>query len=462
MKIRLFDQTLFFFSNSFRKAPCVLLLTCLAGWPLVGFGAAAEAADPPDQAVTIDEIASGIRQHIEEESKAHGGYFKVPFQGKELNLQLVRVHLEYLSDLGGGVHFACVDLVGKDGPVYDLDFFMQGPPGQMTVTKTSVHKINGQPLYLWEQKPDGTWHHVPVKDAPKGLLGVIHGSDRFEFIYRAHLPEITGEAKLWLPLATSSDFQRVTVEAIDAPGSWRELDESAYGNKVLFLNLKPADSGKTVEIRYRVQRFEKSEYAVREADLDLKKYLVSEVPGPAAENFRTIAEKVTRGKTDDMERARALYDHVVETVRYARYGDGWGRGDAVYACDAHSGNCSDFHAYFIALARAIGLPARFAIGAAIPSERNDGGIDGYHCWAEFFADGRWVPVDISEANKNSSLIDYYFGHNPANRFELSQGRDLVVEPGPASGPINFLAYPVLEVNGQPVDVPTQFLFRRPG
>ena len=30
------------------------------------------------------------------------------------------------------------------------------------------------------------------------------------------------------------------------------------------------------------------------------------------------------------------------------------------------------------------------------------------------------------------------------------GRDLVVEPGPKSGPINFLAYPLLEVNGIPV------------
>ena len=150
-----------------------------------------------------------------------------------------------------------------------------------------------------------------------------------------------------------------------------------------------------------------------------------------------------------------------EKLRYAKYGSGWGRGDALYACDARSGNCSDFHAYFIALARAIGIPARFAIGAAIPSERDDGGIDGYHCWAEFFAEGKWVPVDISEANKNSSLSDYYFGQHPANRFELSKGRDLTVEPGHASGSINFLAYPVMEIAGKPMKVHTEFLFRRP-
>src|SRR5438477_2936860 len=186
--------------------------------------------------VTIDEIAAGIQKHIAEQSKASGGYFKVQFDKKELNLELVRVHLEYLSDLDGGVHFACVDLVGTDGPVYDVDFFMKGPPGAMTVTETSVHKINGRPLYLWQQRRNGTWRRVPVKNAPKHLLGVINGTDEFEFIYRAKLPEITSDAKLWLPLARSDTFQRVEVKQIIAPEHWRELDERDYGNKVLFLN----------------------------------------------------------------------------------------------------------------------------------------------------------------------------------------------------------------------------------
>jgi transglutaminase-like putative cysteine protease len=147
-------------------------------------------------------------------------------------------------------------------------------------------------------------------------------------------------------------------------------------------------------------------------------------------------------------------------MRYMKYGTNWGVGDATRACEARSGNCSDYHAYFIALARAIGIPARLAIGAAIPSERNEGRIDGYHCWAEFFADDKWWPVDISEADKYSSLATYYFGHHPANRMELSQGRDLLVEPSPASGPINLLAYPVLEVAGTPVKPETIFSFRR--
>jgi transglutaminase-like putative cysteine protease len=410
--------------------------------------------------VSIEDIAAGIEKHITAQSKLSGGYFHLRHQNKELNLQLVRVHLEYLSYLGAGVSFACVDLVGSDGPVYDVDFFMKGPAGDMTVTETTVHKISGQPLYLWEQRRDGTWRRIAVKNAPRRLLGVINGSDEFEFTYRVKLPPIAGDARLWLPLAKSDTFQRVELREIETPEPWHELAEGDHGNKLLFLQAGPADSGKAIEIRYHVKRFEKSEYAVR--DPTPEKYLLPERLVPNNETFHAIAREVTQGKKTDLERARALYDHVIGKLRYAKYGSGWGVGDAVYACDARSGNCSDFHAYFIALARAAGIPARFEIGAAIPSERNDGGIDGYHCWAEFFADGKWVPVDISEADKNASLADYYFGHHPANRFELSKGRDLVVEPAPVSGPINLLAYPVLEVDGKPVKVQTEFLFRRPG
>ena len=236
------------------------------------------------------------------------------------------------------------------------------------------------------------------------------------------------------------------------------MKEHEYGNSVLFLTLGPQDSGKTVEIRFQIQRREKTVYAAN--TLSSGQYLQPERLVPADERFRTIAEKVVEGKKGDLVRARALYDHVIDRMRYMKYGPGWGIGDAVYACDARTGNCSDFHSYFIALSRAVGIPARFAIGAAIPSERNSGGIDGYHCWVEFYTDGKWWPVDISEADKCSSLSTYYFGHHPANRIELSRGRDLVLEPGPASGPINFLAYPVLEVAGKPTYAKVEFAFNR--
>jgi transglutaminase-like putative cysteine protease len=418
------------------------------------------ARKPPAPEVSIEQIEGAITAHIEATTRSGDGYFRVPYRGGELELKLVRVHTEYLADLGEGVQFACVDLVGADGPVYDVDFFMKGLPGPATVTETTVHKIDGKPIYAWEQKPDGSWVRVPAAEASDRLLGVIRGEDAFEFVYRVRLPALSGPAKLWLPLAQTDEYQTVRVASIRTPGSRQELEESRHGNKVLFVALDREDGGSTVEIRYEVRRREKAPYPATEASLQV--YLEPESLVPVTDTIRAIAEEVVEEKPTDLMRARALYDHVIERVRYAKYGSGWGRGDAVYACDVRSGNCTDFHAYFIALARAAGIPARFAIGASIPSERDDGGIDGYHCWAEFFADGKWWPVDVSESDKNARLASYYFGHHPANRIELSRGRDLVVEPGPAGGPINFLAYPVLEVDGKPVKVKTDFMFRREG
>ena len=289
---------------------------------------------------------------------------------------------------------------------------------------------------------------------------IIKGSDEFEFIYRVKLPEIKGEARLWIPLAKTDAFQTVTQEEVSIPIKWEKVQKRDYANDICVLHPQSTDSGKTIELRYRVVRREKAAY--RASGEDVARYLRPEKLVPVNETFKTLARDAVAGKQNDLERAKALYEHVVARMRYDKSGTGWGRGDAVYACDARTGNCSDFHAYFIALARSIGIPARFAIGATIPADKNEGAIEGYHCWAEFFADERWVPVDISEAWKNPKLAGYYFGHNPANRFELTKGRDLVVDPAPASGPINFLVYPLLEMNGEIVKPETTFTFRRIG
>lgn len=415
------------------------------------------APEPVPHVVTAD-IQAGIEAHIRQRSSLGGGYFSLPFQDQELRLRLVRVHTEYLANLGPRRHFACVDLANVDGNVYDVDFFLEGDPGSMSVTETTVHKINGQPLYVWEQTPDGRWQRRPVEAASNALLGVVEGHDSFEFLYQATIPRLSGEARMWIPLPASDAFQTVTTRGIVAPGRRRILTDSRYGNRVLFLTLGPDDSEKPILLRFHVERREKAAHA--DAHSHPADHLAPEQLVPADPEFARIAAAIVAGKEGDLARARALYDHTIDRLRYQRYGPGWGRGDAAYACQAGSGNCTDFHAYFIALARAAGIPARFAIGAAIPSERDEGGIDGYHCWAEFYAEGRWWPVDISEADKYSNLATYYFGHHPANRIELSRGRDLILDPGPAAGPVNFLAYPVLEVGGETVVVKPLFSFRR--
>ena len=404
------------------------------------------------------EIQLGIENHIEEQSKLGKGFFKLAFDEKELNLKLVRVHTEYLANLGPQEHFACVDLASSEGFVYDVDFFLTGDPGEMKVTETMVHKTNGQPHYLWEQKDDKTWHRVPSDNASPELLGVIKDEDYFEFFYRIMLPEINEPSRMWIPLPISDKFQSIELKYFKSPVSYEILEDYEYGNKVFFMEFNSENSGENIEIGYLVNRQEKGVY--EDIIKDPIDYLRPNRLVPENEEFSKIAKEVVAGKLGQLAQARALYDHTIDRMKYIKYGDGWGKGDAVYACDVKTGNCTDFHSYFIALARSVDIPARFAIGASIPSTRNEGGVDGYHCWAEFYTDGNWWPIDISEGDKCSALSTYYFGHNPANRIEFSHGRDLVVEPGPISGPINFLAYPVFEIGNETVKAKVEFTFNR--
>lgn len=409
--------------------------------------------------VGFAEIEAGIKSYMEEKVNPEDGFFHIQEKGMALRLELVRIHREYLSDPGLKRHFVCVDLADANGDVYDVDFSLQGGKDSLTLTEITLHKVNGKPLYFWQQQEDKIWHKVAVDVASLDLLGVIKEQDEFEFRYQVELPKITEEAKMWVPIASSDSFQNVKLISLKAPGKQQMLEDKENGNTILFLELEPEHSGESLEIIYQVKRLEKNPFDAQEPISD--KYLSTSLLMPVGGRFSDIANEAIGGKQQDSKlvQARALYDYIIDRMRYIKTGN-YGNGDAVYACDTRTGNCSEFHSFFISLARSAGIPARFSIGAAIPSERNEGSIGGYHCWAEFYAEGKWWPVDISEGNKYPALADYYFGHHPANRIELSRGRDLQLKPGPLSGPINFLAYPLLEVGGEPTLTQTSFSFIR--
>jgi transglutaminase-like putative cysteine protease len=174
-----------------------------------------------------------------------------------------------------------------------------------------------------------------------------------------------------------------------------------------------------------------------------------------------LAKENTRGKQGAVEKAYALYDYVFHTLRYDKSGTGWGRGDSLWACDAKHGNCTDFHSLFISMLRAEKIPARFEIGFPLPTDTRQGEIPGYHCWAEFYVDGPgWIPVDISEAWKDQSKHDYFFGTLDANRVQFTIGRDITLTPKQEGPPLNYFVYPYVEVDGQPYEkLGKKFAFR---
>jgi len=111
---------------------------------------------------TMSNVSDGLKEFISGyATKSPDKKFHIPFQRKDLALDLVKVHDDRLSSLGGNKYFACVDMKGTDGRLYDIDFLMVVKPARLTVTETSVHKINGKPLYNWKEEK-GVWKKVKV------------------------------------------------------------------------------------------------------------------------------------------------------------------------------------------------------------------------------------------------------------------------------------------------------------
>ena len=287
---------------------------------------------------------------------------------------------------------------------------------------------------------------------------------KFEFEYKATVKDIPAGAKsveLWIPVPHDDPFQQITEMRIDSPSHYN-IRTARYGNRVLHISLNsPPQSSFTVTVRFTAvrrehvqERLQQANYSSAEKEKvgrDVAHWLEPDRLVPLDETIRKWAREVVdaAGAKTDLEKARAIYNHIVATVKYDKTGQGWGRGDIYYACDVRRGNCTDFHAIFIGYCRAVGIPARFSIGFPLPPERGAGEISGYHCWAEFYLKGvGWVPVDASEAAKNPDKREYFFGAHDENRVEFTRGRDLILKPKQQGEPLNYFVYPYAEVDGK--------------
>jgi len=301
------------------------------------------------------------------------------------------------------------------------------------------------------------------------------GSRTFDFTYDVTLKKIppkTRQVRIWVPVASTNPHQTVRILKISSSVPHRITREAIYGNRMLYATVVPPyHPGSEFKVVYRITRkaYSEGDYSsLQQYNQDpplnprlMARYLEPNRLVPTSGSIARIARATTQGKQGEIDKAYALYNYVFQNMRYDKSGTGWGRGDALWACDAKHGNCTDFHSLFIALARAAKIPASFDIGFPLPANR-EGNVPGYHCWARFYAEGLgWVPVDISEAWQNPSKHDFYFGSLDANRVEFSTGRDLLLTPRQKGPPVNYFVYPYVEVDGKPFNgsIGTRFSFR---
>jgi transglutaminase-like putative cysteine protease len=315
---------------------------------------------------------------------------------------------------------------------------------------------------------------VILRSAPAAVNSAP--SRTFDLTYSTEIHDLPVGAKqveLWLPYPQSDDYQEILTAKVNSAFPTKIETASQYGNKMVHLVVKsPTAATIPVTMEFTVRRKErvqKNFLAVKttsdgKAPEDLQRWLQSDHLVPLDQRIREMSGEITAGKKTDVEKARAIYDYVLANMKYDKSGTGWGNGDIYWACDAKRGNCTDFHALFIGLARTAGIPAKFEIGFPLPVDKQEGEIAGYHCWAEFWLKGYgWVPVDISEAWKDPARREYFFGAHDANRVQFSVGRDVTLSPQQAGAPLNYFIYPYAEVDGKAfTQVNKKFTFREIG
>jgi transglutaminase-like putative cysteine protease len=307
----------------------------------------------------------------------------------------------------------------------------------------------------------------------------------FEIVTSVDVANPVGRTRLWLPVPWSSvsDYQRTLEVRWDA-GSAAHVELATlpgYDVRVLQVEWQDATSVGPITLTSRV--------ATRDRQVDLARSASPaerpEEPNVLATYLRPTsllptdgivaetAQKITLNRHGDLDRARAIYDWVVDNTARDPKTPGCGMGDVASMLQTGylGGKCADINALFVALARAVRIPARDVYGIRVAESRSGfqclgrGGdiTKAQHCRAEFYAVGHgWVPVDpadvrkvvLEEAAGGLAMTDpkvesartMLFGRWEMNWIAYNHGHDVVL-PGSSRGAIPFLMYP----NGETAD-----------
>lgn len=295
------------------------------------------------------------------------------------------------------------------------------------------------------------------------------------------LPAAAAPAQVWVPLAAPhiGAYQRTLSSEWHAPGGQaRAVSAPGYDVRMVAIAWPEARDGQpltatvtdVVAIRDRDVDLgaDPAPGAQRESAAVLREYLRPTQLMPTDGIVRDTARAITAGMTDDMTRARAIYQWVVDhTCRDASV-RGCGTGDVVAMLRTRgvmNGKCADINGLFVALSRAAGIPARDAYGVRVDTSGlgfrslgKAGDISkAQHCRAEFYAAGYgWIPADpgdvrkvaLEEAPGGLPMTDskvraaraLLFGAWEGNWVAYNHGHDVAL-PGSGLAPVPFLMYP---------------------
>jgi transglutaminase-like putative cysteine protease len=301
----------------------------------------------------------------------------------------------------------------------------------------------------------------------------------FELTTRIEVQKPGAMAKAWipLPLAADTDYFRTVHHAWSGnAGTIGVAREAGYGSSMLYAEWRRVSESPFVEVT--------STFVCRDRAVDLSR--PGSVTAPRAESLplwlkptewiptdgivRDTAAGIVKGMRSDLDKARAIYEWVVDnTFRDPKVrGCGWGDIRTMLETGNFGGKCGDLNALFVGLARAAGVPARDVYGVRVAPSRwgyrsmsAAGNVTGaQHCRAEFYLRTHgWVPVDPADVRK--VVLEEPPGNLPLHHAKVKLAREKlfgawemnwcafnyahdVKLPHAQGAPVPYLMYPAAE------------------
>jgi transglutaminase-like putative cysteine protease len=308
----------------------------------------------------------------------------------------------------------------------------------------------------------------------------------FEVTTRVEVLNFSRATRVWLPgpLAAENPYQKVLSNHFHAEGGSAQMVTSKTDSLGIIAAQFPAGVKPVLTLTNRIAtRFYKVDLSrqmkePRPDSAELLHYLRPTKLLPTDGIVRATASEITSLANSDIEKARAIYEWIVENTFRDPKTRGCGVGDIRFMLESKDlgGKCADLNALYVGLARAAGLPARDLYGIRVgKSELGYTSLGtatanvtkAQHCRAEvYLADFGWVPVDPADVRKvaleeqpgNRPLDDEQvkkararlFGSWEMNWIAYNFAHDVAL-PGSSGPSLGFLMYPQAETVDGRVD-----------
>ena len=311
------------------------------------------------------------------------------------------------------------------------------------------------------------------------------GWRKFEVTTRVEVLKPTGPSRVWVPVpSVESDYQKVLGNTWSGNGSARIMSDGKYGAAMVVSEWSESQKAPVLEVvsvfstQNRAVDFGKRNPSIKIDPATAKFSVAPTELIPTDGIVRKTAYEITRGKSTDLQKARAIYDWIVDNTQRNPKTRGCGVGDIKSMLETGdlSGKCADLNALYVGLARAVNIPARDVYGLRVA--RSEFGYRSLgvgspnvtraqHCRAEVFLTGYgWVPIDPADVRKvvleekpqPTTLADplvppvreKLFGAWEMNWVAYNEAHDVKL-PGSSGPAVGFLMYPQAETGRERLD-----------